>query len=258
MGHGVSRRQLVQGLAAGVPLAAILSDPALAQAVAATLTTVTGTTPSGRTVQASLAVPAQLPAPAVVLIHEFWGLNDQIRAVAGEFAREGLLALAIDLYGGAAASEREAAKKLMEAVDPAAATETLAFWIRWLKAHKDATGKVATLGWCFGGGWSLNASIAEPVDATVIYYGRVDRPAEQLARLKGPVLGHFASRDAWINAEMVGGFEKAMAAAGKRLTVHWYDADHAFANPTGARYDAEDAKLAWERTRTFLKETLGG
>ncbi|MDS4073148.1 MAG: dienelactone hydrolase family protein [Defluviicoccus sp.] len=257
MGQGVSRRQLVHGLAAGVPLAAVLSSPALAQAVAATLTTVTGTTPSGRTVQASLAVPAKLPAPAVMLIHEFWGLNDQIRAVAAEAAREGMLALAIDLYGGAVASEREAAKKLMEAVDPAAATETVAFWIQWLKARKDATGKVATLGWCFGGGWSLNASIAEPVDATVIYYGRVDRPAEQLARLKGPVLGHFASRDPWINAEMVGGFEKAMATAGKPLTVYWYDADHAFANPTGARYDADDATLAWQRTLAFLKQTLG-
>ncbi len=257
MGTKISRRQALTGLAAGVPLAAILNDPALAEAVAATLTTVAATTPSGRSVRASLAVPAKMPAPAVLLIHEFWGLNDQIRAVAAEAAREGMLALAIDLYDGAVASERDAARKLMEAVDPAAATETAAFWVRWLKAHADGTGKVATLGWCFGGGWSLNASIAEPVDATVIYYGRVDRPAEQLARLKGPVLGHFASRDAWINAEMVGAFEKAMAAAGKRLTLHWYDADHAFANPTGARYDAEDAKLAWERTRVFLKETLG-
>ena len=253
----ISRRQALQGLAASVPLAAILNDPALAEAVAATLTTVTGTTPSGRVVRASLAVPARLPAPAVMLIHEFWGLNDQIRAVAAEVAREGMLALAIDLYDGAVASERDAARKLMEAVDPAAASETAAFWIRWLKAHADGTGKVATLGWCFGGGWSLNASIAEPVDATVIYYGRVDRPAGQLARLNGPVLGHFASRDAWINAEMVGAFEAAMAAAGKRLTLHWYDADHAFANPTGARYDAEDARLAWERTRAFLQQALG-
>ena len=117
----------------------------------------------------------------------------------------------------------------------------------------EGTGKVATIGWCFGGGWSLNASIATPVDATIIYYGQVDQPASRLARLQGPVLGHFATRDQRINRPMVEGFEKAMAEAGKPLTVYWYEADHAFANPTGARYDAEDAKLAWDRTLAFFR-----
>jgi carboxymethylenebutenolidase len=112
------------------------------------------------------------------------------------------------------------------------------------------------MGWCFGGGWALNASIAEPVDATVVYYGRVDKPADQLAKLKGPVLGHFATRDEFIDEAMVGSFEKAMAEAGKPVTVYWYEADHAFANPSGGRYDEADAALAWSRTMEFLRQTL--
>src|SRR3546814_14136984 len=90
----------------------------------------------------------------------------------------------------------------MQAVKPAVATETLVGWIGWLKKHEAFAGKIGTIGWCFGGGWSLNASIAAPVDATVIYYGRVDRDAEDLKKLKGPVLGHFATQDKSINKQM--------------------------------------------------------
>lgn len=252
----LSRRRLVQGLAAGLPLARVLADPKLARAAADRLETVEIETAGGRKVAAALAMPERTPAPAVLLIHEWWGLNDQIKAVAAELAREGRIALAVDLYGGKSADTREAASALMGAVDPEAATDTLVSWLRWLKAHEKATGKVATIGWCFGGGWSLNASIATPVEATVIYYGRVEQPADRLARLKGPVLGHFASRDANIDRPMVEAFERAMKEAGKALTVYWYDADHAFANPSGGRYDEADAALAWQRTLTFLRANL--
>ena len=130
--------------------------------------------------------------------------------------------------------------------------------INFLRHHKDSNGKVGTIGWCFGGGWSLDASIAEPVDATVIYYGRVTRQANELQTLQGPVLGHFATEDKFINAAMVGGFESEMAKAGKssKLEIHWYTANHAFANPTGARYDAEDAAIAWARTTAFFEKEL--
>ncbi len=251
----LSRRHVIQGLG-GLPLAAVLADPRLARAAAGSLREVTLTTKGGRDVAAALAVPETTPAPTVLLIHEWWGLNDQIKAVAADLAGQGYLALAVDLYDGRSTKAREEAQALMQAVDPEAATDTLVSWLGWLKAHEKATGKVAVMGWCFGGGWALNASIAEPVDATVVYYGRVDKPADQLARLKGPVLGHFATRDEFINKPMVDGFEKAMAEAGKPLTVYWYEADHAFANPTGARYDEADAALAWSRTQAFLSETL--
>ena len=98
--------------------------------------------------------------------------------------------------------------------------------------------------------------IAAPVDATIVYYGNVKRTRERLAALAGPVLGHFATRDRWINQEMVDGFEAEMAAAGKSAENHWYEADHGFANPTSARYDEEDAALAWRRTLAFFEAHL--
>jgi carboxymethylenebutenolidase len=252
----LSRRNVIRGLAATVPLSAVLADPSLARAAAETLESVSLTTLGGRDVRAALALPSQAPAPALMLIHEFWGLNDQIKAVAAEFAREGYLALAVDLYQGKVSSNREEARATMNAVDPAAATDTLFSWLDWLETHAKSTGKLGTVGWCFGGGWSLDASIARPVDATVVYYGRVNRQADQLRSLKGPVLGHFATQDQFINQEMVGRFEAEMREAGKPLTVYWYDANHAFANPTEARYDAADAQLAWKRTLDFLRANL--
>ena len=168
------------------------------------------------------------------------------------------MALAVDLYDGNVATTRQKAKKYMKRVDAATATDTLSSWVQWLRGHSGSNGKVGTVGWCFGGGWSLNASLATPVDATVIYYGNVGKSAADLATLNSPVLGHFATLDGWIDADMVGGFEKAMAEAGKsELSVHWYEADHAFANPSGGRYDADDAKLAWARTLSFFGQHLG-
>lgn len=193
----LARRQVLTSLAAtpfaGLALAAVLADPNLARAAAAGLEEVSLITAGGRRVSAALAVPAKTPAAAIVLIHEWWGLNDQIKAVAAEFAREGYVALAVDLYGGNVAGTRDGARALMQALDGAAATDTLTSWIAWLRKRGDTTGKMGTIGWCFGGGWSLAAAIAAPVDATVIYYGRVNHPPASLASLKGPVLGHFAT-----------------------------------------------------------------
>lgn len=250
------RRTILSGLAS-LPLATVLADPRLSRAAAESLEGITITTDGGRQVTAALARPQETPAAAVLLIHEWWGLNDQIKAVANELAsKHGYLALTVDLYGGKVAETPQRARDLMEQVDPEAATDTLESWIGWLRDHDAGTGKVGTIGWCFGGGWSLNASIAAPVDATVIYYGRVTRPAADLKQLDGPVLGHFATEDNFIDEAMVGGFEREMAAAGQPLTTHWYTADHAFANPTGKRYDKADAQLAWSRTLAFLAEHL--
>jgi carboxymethylenebutenolidase len=254
----MNRRQMMKGMAAGMPLAAVLADPVLARAAAGSLESVSLTTQEGRSVRAALALPATTPAPAIMLIHEWWGLNDQIKSVAAELAREGYVALAVDLYNAEAATSPDAARALMESVDPVAATDAVASWIRWLKAHPKVNGKIGTVGWCFGGGWSLNASIAEPVDATVVYYGRVDKTPAQLAPLRGPVLGHFATNDQWINKEMVAKFEQAMTAANKPYTSYWYQADHGFANPSSGRYDAADAKLAWDRTVAFYRRQLEG
>ena len=252
---GLARRDILIGLA-GLPLAAVLADPRLARAAAAGLETVTITTAGGREVSAALGVPAALPVPAVMLVHEWWGLNDQIKSVAAALADAGYLALAIDLYDGNVTADPAVARELATGVKPKAATDTCASWIGWLRSHESGTGKVGTVGWCFGGRWSLNASLAAPVDATVVYYGNVKRTRGQLAVLAGPMLGHFATRDKWINQDMVDGFEAEMAAAGKSAENHWYEAHHGFANPTSARYDEEDTALAWRRTLAFFEAHL--
>ena len=254
--HSSSRRQVVVGLA-GLSLAAVLADPAKVARAAASLQTVTNKTPSGRSVSAALAMPDQKPAAAVMLVHEWWGLNDQIKSVASEIAKQGYLGLAVDLYGGKSASTPEDAEKLMKAVVPAEASETMSSWVDWLFKNPDCNGKVASIGWCFGGGMALQAALDRPLDAAVVYYGNVARSADELKALKGPVLGQFANEDQWINPKMVDGFEAAMKQAGKKLEDYRYDTNHAFANPTGDHYDAEDARLAWDRTVAFLKATLG-
>jgi carboxymethylenebutenolidase len=252
----LARRKLMAGIA-GLPLATILADPRLAALAAEATEAVSITTKGGQTVSGAIALPAAQPAPALVLIHEWWGLNDEIKTMAAEFAKEGYVALAADLYAGSVATDPQEAQALMQSVDSEKATDTLVSWVEWLRANPAVNGKVATIGWCFGGGWAIDAAIATPVEATVIYYGRLPQSAEEVRSVAGPVLGHFGEKDTFINREMVTGFEKAMKEAGQELTVHWYDADHAFANPTGATYDKTDAQLAWERTRAFLKEALG-
>ncbi|MQT11569.1 dienelactone hydrolase family protein [Segnochrobactrum spirostomi] len=250
------RRAFLAGLAT-LPLAAVLSDRALAQAAAAKVETVTMTTMGNRKVTGAIAKPKQWPAPSVVLVHEWWGLNDQIKAVAAELADMGYVAICVDLFGKTT-TDPAVAKEMISALDTEAAKDIMASWIYWARDLEESTDKVATLGWCFGGGWSLRASVIAPVNATIIYYGNVDLPASELQSLVGPVLGHFAEKDQSINKAMVDKFEAAMKEANKAddLTVYWYDADHAFANPTGARYDAADAKLAWSRTTDFLSTNL--
>ena len=255
----LQRRRFIQGVGATglAPLAVVLANPELAAAAAATLETVQTETPHG-TVRAALARPAERPAPAVLLIHEWWGLNDQIKSVAADFAAQGYLGLAIDLYDGQVATTPDQAQALTRTIDPKVATDTLVTWARWLKGNPDSTGRLGVIGWCFGGGWSLALSLAEPVDATVIYYGRCTQSAAELAALKGPVLGHFGTQDKFITVAMVEGFKKALAEAGKPAEIYFYDANHAFANPTGASYDQADAALAWSRTTAFLTKNLKG
>jgi len=145
----------------------------------------------------------------------------------------------------------------MSGMDPVVATRKLQSSVEFLRNHKDSTGKVGSVGWCFGGGWSLNTALATDIDAAVIYYGNVKKTPEQVATLNAPLMGHFGTLDKNINKEMVDGFEESLRIAGKTdYEFFWYDADHAFANPTGGRYDSEDAMLAWKRTQAFFDEHL--
>ncbi len=250
------RRAFLAG-AISLPLATILAYPELAKAAAGKTENLV--IDKATKTMGALAVPkGNGKHPVVVLIHEWWGLNDQIKTVATEFANLGYLAFAIDMYGGKVATNSAGAIKLVRSIDEKKGTQQLDKAINQLRNHPRSNGKLGTIGWCFGGGWSLNASIATPVDATVIYYGRVTRKAEELKNLQGPILGHFGTEDRSINKEMVDGFEAELKKAkkDKQATIHWYQANHAFANPTSARYDKADASLAWQRTLDFYKKHL--
>lgn len=252
------RRQFLQGLIS-LPLATVLAVPGLAVAAAAKLERVYITAENGERAVAAIALPQTLEgAPAVLLIHEWWGLNDQIKAVAQAFADQGYIALAVDLYAGEVATDGKGARALMSAVDPLEATQTLQSWVGYLQNYGAEKRKVGSVGWCFGGGWSLNTSLAAPVDAAVVYYGNMKKSASQLAQLKSPLLGHFATQDQWIDKAMLEEFSRQLSASGSKVKpqIHWYEANHAFANPSSARYDAEDAALSWQRTLDFLQRHL--
>lgn len=252
------RRSLLAGLA-GLPLASLLADPVLAQMAAQTTRTQTLTTAGGREVTAAIARPDDDTRkwPVVLLVHEWWGLNDQIKTMAAELARQGFLAVAVDLFQGRVVTRPDEARALVEKVRPDEAEDTLSAWAAWTRNHPDGNRKVGVVGWCFGGGWALRAATLAPLDAAVVYYGRVDLSADRLGHLKGPVLGHFARQDNYITADVVSGFERNMKQAGKPYTLFWYDAGHAFANPTGDNYRQADAQLAWGRTLDFLRKELG-
>jgi carboxymethylenebutenolidase len=218
----------------------------------------------GQDVTGYLARPeeAEGDLPALIVIHEWWGLNDNIRSMARQLAGEGYLALAVDLYGGDTASDPDGARALMGAVaqNPEPAKENLRLAHAYLNNELGAA-RVGSIGWCFGGGWSLTAglTLGEELDATVIYYGRLATDPEELAAVQAPVLGLFGALDGTIPVETVREFESAMQELGKDVRIHVYDgADHAFANPSGTRYDAEAATDAWQKTLAFLAETLKG
>lgn len=208
---------------------------------------------------AYLSLPQHGPAiGGVVVIHEWWGLNDHVKHWADRLAADGYAALAVDLYGGVVATTRDEALETMQSVDEAEALAILREAHAFLEddARVEAE-KTASIGWCFGGGWSLRLAMAEPeLDAAVIYYGRLVTDPEPLGAIEARVLGIFGDRDTGIPPESVEAFRDAMDEAGVDLEVHSYDAEHAFANPSGARYDAENAADAWGHTRRFLCETL--
>ncbi|HYH45609.1 MAG TPA: dienelactone hydrolase family protein [Thermoanaerobaculia bacterium] len=220
----------------------------------------------GKPVRGFLAKPkagaAQDPLPAVIVIQEWWGLNDNIRQMAKRLAGEGYTALAVDLYGGQVASDPGQAQKLMQAVlqNRAAGEENLRQAYNYLEMKQKAP-KIGVIGWCFGGGWSLATALMLPdkIDATVIYYGHLETDKEKLGKLGMPVLAFFGGKDKSMPVATVRQFEATMKELGKPVEVHVYDeADHAFANPSGGNYNEPAAKDSWQRTTAFFAKHLKG
>jgi carboxymethylenebutenolidase len=209
------------------------------------------------TSKAYVAKPKGKPQGALLVVHEWWGLNDWVKHQADQLAGQGYLALAVDLYKGKVATDPKEAGALMQAKDENWGDQVEEAGLEWLKANAQGA-KVGTIGWCMGGGESLKASLHDPkdVNVTVMYYGLPVDDVEKLKTLKGPVLGIWANQDGWITPEKVAAFDKALTEAGVKHEFHPYDADHAFANPSGGKYNGAAAKDAWQKTTKFLAANL--
>lgn len=194
--------------------------------------------------------------PGVVMIHEWWGLNDGIKEQARTLAAKGFAVLAVDLYDGKVAATPEEARAYVSGVKPEEAVANMKDAVAFLR-EKGAR-KIASLGWCFGGGQSLQLALSgEKLDATVIYYGSLTDDEKKLSALQWPVLGVFGDQDQSIKVESVRGFEAALGRLGAEKEIYVYPGvGHAFANPSGANYAPAETKDAWEKTVTFLTKHL--
>lgn len=199
------------------------------------------------------------PLPAIIIVHDWWGLNDDTRNAASRLAAQGYMVLAVDLYSGETVTSLQAAReKMISVVENPAVVESN------LRQALDFVGiagapKKATLGWGFGGGWALNSTMMFPehVDAAVVFYGQVSDDEDKLRTIAAPILGLYGARDRGIKVESVRDFEAAMQRLRKPLTVQIYkDAGHAFADPARSNYKPDIAEDAWQRTIDFLATNL--
>jgi carboxymethylenebutenolidase len=231
-------------------LLAVWSIPALA-----------GSATYGEGLTGYLAIPkGKGPFPALVLIHEWWGLNDNVREFANRFARKGYLALAVDLYDGKVTKKPAEARKLASAVraDSARAFHNLKSAVWFLKGHRKVDEKrMGAVGWCFGGGWSWQMAKNDlGVKASVIYYGRFN-PRDDLSLMRARILGHFGEKDRVIPVSDVKAFRAVLQRHGKGHEVFVYEnAGHGFANRASRHFHPDSAKRAWTRTMAFLKSAL--
>jgi carboxymethylenebutenolidase len=194
--------------------------------------------------------------PGIIVIQEWWGLNDQICGVADRFARAGWNALAPDLYDGRLTTVPDEANHLMSSLDFADATyQDLRGAALELKGQSD---KVAVIGFCMGGALTIAAAVhVHEVDAAVCFYGIPPKEFADPAKIRVPFQGHFANQDDWCTPAAVNDLERALKTAGVEHDLYRYDAAHAFANERSAAYDVACANHAWERMTAFLEAHSG-
>jgi carboxymethylenebutenolidase len=221
--------------------------------------------PDGARVKGYLEEPAGSDAaPGMVVIQEWWGLNDQIKGVAAKLAAAGYRALVPDLYRGKTALEANEAEHLMNDLDFGdAAGQDVRGAAQYLKETGSA--KVGVTGFCMGGALTLLSAVNLPeADTCVVWYGYPPLEFIDASRIKAPLLAHWATDDDAFPIAKVDELEEMLSAAGVRFEFHRYRAKHAFANETAdsknlpfLKYDPEAAELAWRRTMDFLREQLG-
>ncbi|HKN35744.1 MAG TPA: dienelactone hydrolase family protein [Terriglobales bacterium] len=212
-------------------------------------------------VQGMLYTPAgKGPFPAIIVIHEWWGLNDWVKEQASKLSDQGYVALAVDLYRGKVASTPDEAHELMRGVPQDRAIRDLRAAFDFLKSEKNVKGdRIGSIGWCMGGGYSLDVALEEPtLAADVIHYGHLAVDESSLKKTNAPILGIFGAKDRGIPVDDVRKFEQTMKQLGKKIEIVIYpDAGHAFENPNNKDgYRPDDAADAWNRTVAFLEKTL--
>jgi carboxymethylenebutenolidase len=213
------------------------------------------------TVQGVLYTPdGKGPFPGLVVIHEWWGLDDWVKEQASKLADEGYASLAIDLYRGKVATTPDEAHEIMRGVPEDRAARDLHAALEFLKSQPNVNqDRIGSIGWCMGGGYSLDVALQEPtLAATVINYGHLAADAGSLKRIKASVLGIFGGQDRGIPVDDVKNFEQTLKQQGNKVEIVIYpNAGHAFENPNNKTgYRADDAADAWKHTISFLASTL--
>ena len=200
------------------------------------------------------------PFPALIVIHEWWGLNDWVKEQASKFADEGYVALAVDLYRGKVASTPDLAHELMRGVPEDRAKRDLQAAFDYLSSQQNVKkDRIGSVGWCMGGGYSLDTALLEPqLAAAVINYGHLATDQAELKKINALILGNFGGQDRGIPPDDVKKFQQSLEQLGKKADIKIYpDAGHAFENPNNKQgYRADDAADAWKRTLDFLSSTL--
>jgi carboxymethylenebutenolidase len=213
------------------------------------------------TVNALLYTPqGKGPFPALVVIHEWWGLNDWVKEEASKLADQGYVVLAIDLYRGKVATTPDEAHEIMRGVPQDRATRDLLAATSYLRSQKNVDPKrVGSIGWCMGGGYSLDLALNDPkLKVAVINYGHLATDDATLKKINASILGIFGGQDRGIPPADVNKFEAQLRALGKTAEIHIFpDAGHAFENPNNKQgYRADDAAQAWKLTVDFLAKYL--
>jgi carboxymethylenebutenolidase len=194
--------------------------------------------------------------PAVVMIHEWWGLNDNIKVMAEKLASHGYVVLAVDLYNNQVGTTSEEARQLMTSFDSSEGIKNMNSAVAYLESNYPSE-KIGSIGWCFGGGQSLSLAVNSNLDATVMYYGQPITDEEKLSHIAWPLLGIFAEEDQGIPPQTVKEFEDRLDEVGITNEIFIYPGvNHAFANPSGSSYAPDAAKDAWAKTVKFFDENL--
>jgi carboxymethylenebutenolidase len=219
------------------------------------------TSKSGTPIEGEIALPGgDIKAPGVVLIQEWWGLNDHIRSFLDRLAGAGFIALAPDLYHGAVTKEFGEAEALMKALNWDKALDEIGGAATYLHGHERCIGRVGVTGFCLGGALTFAAATHYPdlFMAAVPFYGIPPEPARaDYSKIRAPIQAHFAARDQWAKPELAEVIKEEVERRGQTMELHIYDADHAFVNDTRPDvYNIEAAKLAWRRATEFLHKHL--